>query len=137
MFPAREDEEDEEDEYSGISEHNVLEKYTGDAIEEPGLVSLDSEDNLLRSQFSATPGSPTIVPKRRKKGTSSENTSVEKKIQKVPFLLVEGWIFDTYSLHDSARAVSIGETGWHEIDNSGHIKLVSYAMNSGFNWNHI
>ena len=142
VFQAREDEEDKYDEgeehdpfgsekpSSSTSRQNMLEKNIATSI-------LESEDDLLPSQFSATPGSPTIVPKRRKKDISSKNTRVEKEIQKVPFLLVEHWIFDTYSLYDSARAVSIGEIGWHEIEKSGHIKLVSYAMDNGFKRNHI
>lgn len=32
---------------------------------------------------------------------------------------------------------SIGKISWHKIENSEHIKLVSYAMDNGFKKNHI
>lgn len=41
---------------------------------------------------------------------------------------VERWIFE---------ATSIGQTSWHEIEDSGPIKLVTYATDNGFKRNHI
>ena len=74
------------------SEPNLLEKtntFMNNIVESFCLVSSDGQNDLLSFKFSAILNLPNKVAKHLKKSTSDEITIIEKKIQKVPFFLVE------------------------------------------------